>query len=325
MERIGVGFNPNLSAEEIADYSRLADLNGYDSFWVHEQPFIKDAVSLLARVIMSTKRIRVGSGCISVVTRHPLLAASTFVSLNDRAGGRVTMGVGLGGFPWLPKIGVKVFLVEETKPIRRIVEFLTISRALLNGNSVCLDGEFFKVKEIKLDSKPAIKPRLYLASFGSQLLSIAARLVDGVIISPSMMTPEITKQKVPLVKTDKTNIDIASYILTAVSKDAAEASQLMKSYYFFIYQVAEVIKPEIFEPYDLKENDLEEVKRAWLKKDLIAAGKAMPDEVLEALTLTGEPDQCLDRMKDYRRSGIKLPIIMPIGDVKTALETFRPS
>lgn len=324
LERIAIGFNPTISAGEAAEYARLAEQKGFDSFWVHENPFIKDAVSLLSSAIFATSKIRVGSGCVSVVTRHPLLTTTSFVALNEMSGGRVVMGVGLGGFPWLPKIGVKVFPVQETKPLRRIKEFLTITNGLLDGVAVTLDGEFFKVSDLKLDSKPSRKPSIYLAAFGPRLLSMAPSLVDGVIISPAVMTPEITAPKVKLVKEAAKNkkVDIASYILTTVSKDEAEARKLMKSYYFVLYQVSEVLRPEVFEPYGLKENDFEPIKEAWKRKDFAAAAKAMPDAVIEALTITGNQDHCLERLNDYRKAGVELPILMPIGDVKAAMETF---
>jgi hypothetical protein len=69
LERIGVGFNPNLSGEEVADYARFAGLNGYDSFWLHENPLFKDAVSLLSKAIVATERMRLGSGRISFVSK----------------------------------------------------------------------------------------------------------------------------------------------------------------------------------------------------------------------------------------------------------------
>jgi 5,10-methylenetetrahydromethanopterin reductase len=323
LERIALGFNPTISASEAANYARLAEERGFESFWVHENPFIRDAVSLISSAISTTSKIRVGSGCVSVITRHPLLATTTFVALNEMSGGRVTMGVGLGGFPWLPKIGVKVFPVQETKPLRRIKEFLTITNGLLSGESVTLDGEFFKVKDLKLEAKPSTRLATYLAAFGPQLLSMAPKVADGVIISPAVMTPEITAPKVKIVReANGRKIDVASYVLTTVSKDEAEARKLMKSYYFVLYQVSEVLRPEVFEPYGLKEKDLEPIKEAWKKKDLAAAARAMPDGVIEALTITGSPDHCLDRLKDYRKVGVELPILMPIGDIKAAMDTF---
>jgi 5,10-methylenetetrahydromethanopterin reductase len=322
LERTAIGFNPTITAGEAAHYARLAEENGFDSFWIHENPFIKDAISLLTNAISNTSRIRVGSGCVSVVTRHPLLTATTFAALNEMSGGRAIMGVGLGGFPWLPSIGVKVFPVQETKPLRRIREFLTIANGLLDGGPVSLDGEFFKVNNIKLESKPTSKPLIYLAAFGPRLLAMANRFVNGIIISPALMTPKVTAQKVKIVQQGKKRIDVASYILTNVSKDAAQARNLTKTYYFLLYQVAEVLKPEIFEPYGLQEKDLEPIKEAWRKRDLAAAAKAMPDAAVDALTITGNPDQCLEKLKEYRNAGVDLPIIMPIGDIETATKTF---
>ncbi len=325
MERIGVGFNPTISGKDAADYARLAEAKGFDSFWVHENPFIKDAISLLSSALAGTSSIKVGSGCVSVVTRHPLLAASTFATLNGFYPQRVLMGVGLGGFPWLPKIGVKVFPVQETKPLKRIREFLTISNSLLEGKSVSLNGEFFKVSDLKLEIPPAQKPPVYLATFGAQLLRMAPKYADGVIISPALMTPETTGEKVKFVREAEQGakrLDIASYVLTIVSKNTEEAKRLMKSNYFLIYQVADVLKPEIFAPYGLREPDFEPVKEAWRRKDIAAAAKAMPDAVVEALTLTGDADHCVTRLNDYRKSGVDLPIIMPIGDVKEAIEAF---
>jgi 5,10-methylenetetrahydromethanopterin reductase len=278
----------------------------------------------MSSAISATTRIKVGSGCVSVVTRHPLLATATFVALNEASSGRVVMGIGLGGFPWLPKIGVKVFPVKETKPLKRVKEFLTIANGLLSGESVSLDGEFFKVKDLKLDSKPSSKPQIYVAAFGPLLLQMAAKLVDGVIISPALMTPETTAHTAQAINRGQRSkkVDIASYVLTTVSKNEDEARKFMKSYYFLLYQVAEVLRPDVFEPYGLDEKDLKPIKDAWKKKDFAAAAKAMPDAVVEALTITGNPDHCLRRLKDYQKAGVELPILMPIGDVKTAIETF---
>ena len=325
MDRVAIGFNPTISGKEAAEYAQAAEAHSYESFWVHESPFIKDAISLLVSAMQATNKIKLGSGCVSVVTRHPLLTTTTFLSLNDMSGGRAIMGIGLGGFPWLPKLNVQVFPVEETRPLKRIKEFLVITKGLLNGDAVSLDGEFFKVTEIKLETKPTSKFPIYLAAFGPLSLRMASKFAEGVIISPALMTPEVTRQKVEFVRQGERGgkrVDVASYILSTVSSDVQQARNLMKSYYFLIYQVAEVLRPEIFEPYGLKEKDLEPLKAAWRKRDFAAAAKVMPDGVVDALTLTGSADHCVERLRDYRKNGVDLPIIMPIGDISAAIRTF---
>jgi alkanesulfonate monooxygenase SsuD/methylene tetrahydromethanopterin reductase-like flavin-dependent oxidoreductase (luciferase family) len=89
--------------------------------------------------------------------------------------------------------------------------------------------------------------------------------------------------------------------------------------------VAEVLSPVIFEPYGITQKELDPIREAWRKKDLAAAARAMPDAVVDALTLTGNADQCIERLRDFRNAGVKLPIIMPIGDINAAIHAFAPN
>jgi len=42
-----------------------------------------------------------------------------------------------------------------------------------------------------------------------------------------------------------------------------------------------------------------------------AAARVVPDTLLEAIAVTGTPEECRERIEAYRRSGITLPIISP--------------
>lgn len=112
----------------------MAEEKEYDTFWMHENPFIRPAVPYLANLATTTSTIKLDAGRVSTVMRNPLLTASTFATLNEFSNGRTILGVGLGGFPWLPKIGVNVFPVEETKPLHRLREFVTVTRDVAEGN-----------------------------------------------------------------------------------------------------------------------------------------------------------------------------------------------
>ena len=321
MERVGLGLNPNMPVREVINIAKEAEKNNFDSVWVHENPFIRDVVNFLSGIALSTSRIKFASGCVSAITRLPILAASTFASLGELSGGRAALGLGLGGFPWLPKIGFKVFPVQETKPLLRLKEFLQIVSPLLKGESVSLQGKFYTANELKLEWAPKNKVPIYLASFGQKILKTLSPFVDGVIISPALMTPEETAKRVAVVSQNG-NKDIASYILCSVSNDAKQANEAAKKYYFLIYQLAEVIKAEVLANYGVKDEHLQKMREAWKKRDIPEAAKAVPDGAIEALTISGTPDQCFARMKDYQKVGVKLPILMPIGDIPQAVQSL---
>lgn len=323
MQRIAIGLNPNMPVREVIKIAKAAEQENFDSLWVHENPFIRDVVNFLAGIALNTERIKFASGCISAITRLPILAASTFASLGELSGGRTMLGLGLGGFPWLPKIGFKVFPVQESRPLQRLREYLQIIAPLLRGESVNMQGKFYMANELKLEWTPRQKVPIYLASFGPKILKALSPLVDGVIISPALMTPEETQKRINFIQqSDGQSPDIASYILCSVSDDAKSARDAAKKYYFLIYQLAEVIRPEVLAKYDVKDEDLQKLREAWKRRDIPEASRSVPDGAIDALTLSGTPDNCFDRLKDYQQIGVKLPILMPIGDIPQAVHAL---
>ena len=308
-------------------FATLADRAGYESAWLHESLYQRDAISYLGAILSATKRLKAGSGCINTVTRHPALAATSFATLSEASDGRVVLGFGLGSFPTLPKIGFQVFPTKNSRPLKRITEYAEILKLLLSGENVNFSGEFFSVKDLRLEIKPMHKIPIYIASLSRKTLNRVASIADGVILSPALSTLRETETKVGWVHQGggtKSNFDIASYMLTSVNSKSSEAVKAVRNFYFFVYQVSEVIPPALLEPYDITEAKLRPVKDAWKKGNVAEAGSKIPEAVIEELTVTGTPEHCLERIEQYRNAGVQLPIIMPIGDVETAIEALAP-
>ncbi len=328
MGRLAIGFNPVYPTNIMVKYAIHAEQSGYESVWLHESLYQRDAVSYLGAILSATTRLKAASGCINTVTRHPAVAATSFATLSESSGGRVILGLGLGSFPTLPKIGFQVFPTAKSRTLRRITEYLQILRALTEGETVNFQGEFFTAKDLKLEVKPPQKIPIYIASLSQKTLRRAGSLADGVILSPSLSTLKETEKKVGWAREgakDASLFDIASYMLTSVNEKSSEALKTIREFYFFVYQVAEVIQAALLEPYGVTEADLQPVKEAWKKREVSEAGSKIPDEAIEALTVTGTPDHCLDRIEEYRKAGVNLPIIMPIGDVEAAIESLAPT
>ncbi|HVB12415.1 MAG TPA: LLM class flavin-dependent oxidoreductase, partial [Nitrososphaerales archaeon] len=96
--RIGAGFNADLPVPEITNYATMAEELGFDSFWMHEHSFGRDAVSYLSAAAQATKKIRIGVACLSPYIRHPVLLAMTAATLQESSNGRIMLGLGTG-FP----------------------------------------------------------------------------------------------------------------------------------------------------------------------------------------------------------------------------------
>ena len=326
--KLGLGFNPVLSLKDAVETAARAESLGYDSLWMHESLFQRDVVTYLSCMAAGTERIRLGSGVINTFTRHPVTAATTFATLSEASGNRVILGLGLGSFPTIPLIGHQIFPVEKTKPLRRIREYVEVVRLVWAGEKVEFDGEFFQVHNLTLGFKPSGGVPVFIASLSPKTQAYAATVADGVILSPALNTPWGTERMVGNVRGGEEKsgreVERASYMLTSVDPDPARAAQAVRDYYFFAYQIAEVVRPEVLSPYGIQEADLRPMKEAWKRGDAAEARRLIPAEAIEALTITGTADHAMERIEEYRKVGVTLPILMPIGDVGYAIRELAP-
>ncbi|HZW84873.1 MAG TPA: LLM class flavin-dependent oxidoreductase [Nitrososphaerales archaeon] len=324
--RLALGFNPILSAAEMSKLAAKADKAGYDSFWLHESLFQRDVVTYLASMVGSTQRLRLGSGIINTYTRHPVAAATTFATLSELSGGRVILGLGLGSFPTIPLIGHQIFPVQKSKPLKRIKEYVEIMKLVWSGAKVDYEGEFFQVHNLTLGFKAEQSVPLFIASLSPKIQSYAATVADGVILSPAFNTVEGTRWMVKHVEEGEAKkgakVERASYMMASIDPDPAKARGVVRDYYFFVYQLADVVKPEVLAPYGITEESLRPMKEAWKKGDVQGAKKLIPEEAIEALALVGDSNHVMDRVKEYLGAGVTLPILMPIGNVDYAIQSM---
>jgi 5,10-methylenetetrahydromethanopterin reductase len=326
--RLAVGFNPVLSASEAARLAVKSEAAGFESFWIHESLFQRDVVTYLSAISSCTSKLLVASGAINTFTRHPITVATTFASLSELSGGRAILGVGLGSFPTMPLIGQSIFPVSETRPLQRIREYVDLVRTVWSGTRVNFDGEFFKVKDLELGFKVTHRIPIFIASLSPMTQKYAGESADGVILSPSLATVERTEAMVKNVSAGEVSkgrkIERGSYMLASVDADEEKARDVVRGFYFFIYQLSQVVNPDDLTGHGVNEEQIARLRAAWKNGDMAEAKRLVPDAAIDALTITGSEERALDRIHEYVRAGVTLPIIMPIGNVDYALERLSP-
>ena len=225
-------------------------------------------------------------------------------------------------------IGHQIFPVENTRPLRRITEYVEVVRAVWKGEKVEFEGEFFSVHNLTLGFKLEKQIPIFIASLSPMTQVSAARMADGVILSPALNTVEGTERMVRNVALGESrsgrSVERASYMLTSVDPDPARAVQAVRDYYFFLYQLAEVVKLETLTPYGVSEERIGPMKEAWKRGNVAEARRLVPEEAIEALAVAGSEEHARDRLEEYQKAGITLPILMPIGNVGHALNVMAP-
>jgi alkanesulfonate monooxygenase SsuD/methylene tetrahydromethanopterin reductase-like flavin-dependent oxidoreductase (luciferase family) len=87
--------------DEMLALGAAAEESGFDSLWIGDHILwhtpIVDGLTLLSAYAGTTKRIKLGSAILLLGLRQPAIGVKTVTSLNALAGGRLLLGVGVGG------------------------------------------------------------------------------------------------------------------------------------------------------------------------------------------------------------------------------------
>ena len=321
--RIGVGFNADLPVAQITNYASQADDLGFDSFWMHEHSFGRDATSYLSSAANATKRIKIGVACLSPYVRHPVLLAMTAATLQETSNGRAILGLGTG-FPMrLDLLGIK-----HDRPIGAIKEAIEICRGVWSGNVLNYSGSVFSVKGVKsLMGKSSDIP-IYIAGWKKQMLTLTGKYADGYVAKGGESTESI-KQIVSSIKSaaEKANrslaqIDLGAYLLTLVDKSKDLAVDRAKKDPFVTYMLS-VQDDYLYSGTGIDPAKKKPIAENYFKGNLAEASSHITREMIDSFALVGTREEVASRVLEYKKAGLNLPILQPISmkqeDVRAVL------
>jgi coenzyme F420-dependent glucose-6-phosphate dehydrogenase len=108
---------------------------------------------------------------------HPAVVAQAFMTLEALHPGRITLAAGSGESVNESPTGLDWPSVEEQQA--RFEAGLEAITRLWAGETVTMDGGWFRLKDAKLWTMAPSRPRLIVSAFGPQAAQIAARWGDG--------------------------------------------------------------------------------------------------------------------------------------------------
>ena len=135
-----------------------------------------DGLVTLAALSGLEPRLELHLGVYLLALRHPMVAARQIATLAEAAPGRLTVGVGVGGDD---RHEVEVCDVDPATRGRRTDAALEIVRALLAGQTVDGDGEFFAFRDGTIRPVPDPAVPLVVGGRSDSALERAGRLSEG--------------------------------------------------------------------------------------------------------------------------------------------------
>ncbi len=324
--KIGFGLIGNLPAKATIELVQKAEKIGFDSFWMHETYYYRDALSYLAPLAISTNKIKLATGCINAYTRHSVLIAMTMSALDDLSQGRMILGLGTGFVTRLDQMGI-----PHAKPISHLEESIDLIRRLLRGENVTSQGRHYNLRDVKpLYPKIERSIPIYLAGWKPKMIELAGKVADGYLARATESTQSLSLLSENLAKAckshgrDPAKLEMAAYLLCSVKQRDEEAKDAMRQNPFTVYQFA------VMDDYVLSQTgfDIGVKKRIadlYWKGDLAGAGNEISDDLINAFTITGTPNALIDKIEEF--SKIAMPILQPIGtdlsDANAVLDTGR--
>lgn len=173
---IGIfGSNNDSTIDGVVAEAAQAERDGFASYW-QSQIFGLDALSTLSVVGREVPRIELGTSVIPVYPRHPMMLAQQALTANQAAGGRLTLGIGLGH-----KVVVEGMTgMSFDKPVRHMKEYLSILMPLIHNQKVSFAGEALTTHAELTVGKPQ-SCGVVVAALGAQMLKLAAAFTQGTL------------------------------------------------------------------------------------------------------------------------------------------------
>lgn len=175
--RIGInatGLVQRASVPAFVEHAKAAEADGFDSYWIAEHPTGGlDALTVLALVGQHVTAMELGTAIVPTYPRHPMALAAQALTTQSAIASRLTLGIGLSHQTMMTELGL-----EDARPIRHLIDHLSVLMPLLDDGRVDFEGETLKAQAavFKPQENP---PQVVVAALGPQTLRVAGARTAG--------------------------------------------------------------------------------------------------------------------------------------------------
>jgi probable F420-dependent oxidoreductase len=271
--------------------ARQLEASGLDSLWVGDHiafhiPVV-ESLSLLSFVAAATERIELATGVLLLPLRNPTLTAKITGTLDMLSGGRLLLGVGVGG-EYPPEFAAVGANIAERGP--RTDEAIEIIRRHWTEQKVEHHGRFYDFGPVKIEPKPVRPGGPPIIVGGRKAVSMrrAGRLGDGYI---SHMC------------------DVATYEsnLRAIAGHAREAGRAGRP-----FQTAALLFTVLDDSYEAAHDHASKLLGMIYNTDFREASKRY--------CLLGKPEDCLEQLRKFAKAGCRHFVISALSDPDVIIE-----
>src|SRR5947209_3360470 len=313
------------------DSIKEADRLGFESVWTAEA-YGSDALIPLAWWGASTERIKLGTAIVQISARTPAAAAMAAMTMDHLSGGRFVLGLGVSG----PQVVEGWYGQSFAKPLARMREYIGILRDIWARNGpVTNDGPHYPLplpdgtglgKPLKSSLHPLREDiPIYLAAEGPKNIAMAAELCDGwlaIFYSPQhedLYSGALEEGFArPGARRSAADFDIAATVPLIITDDPQSAIDAVRPMYALYFGGMGARSANFHANVPIRmgyEGAVRRIQDLYLEGKKEEAAAAVPQELIEQLTLIGPADKVRHDLEAWRDSAVTTLLIG--GDAAT--------
>jgi F420-dependent oxidoreductase-like protein len=313
-----------LTAREQLEIVQEAERLGYDSVWAAEA-YGSDTATVLAWLAAGTSSINLGSAIFQIPGRSAAMTAMTAATIDNLSNGRMRCGIGASG----PQVAEGWHGQRYGKMLQRTREYVAVMRMALARERVEFHGETLELplpdgpgKALKLTIAP-VQERIpiYLAAIGPKNTALAGEIADGWI--PTLFAPEhvaefrtYLQEGADRAGRSLDGFDIAPTVNVLVTDDLATGRDAMRPYLALYIGGMGSRRQNFYNRLAVRygfEEAARRVQDLYLEGKREEAGAALPDELIDLVTLCGPQEHVRERLAVYRDAGVGTLMVTPMA------------
>jgi len=309
--------------QEQRDICLEAERLGYERIWVAEG-YGSDAATILGWLAAQTTTIGIGSAMFQIPARTPAMTAMTGATLDVLSGGRMCLGLGSSG----PQVAEGWHGIAFAPTLQAMREYVDIVRLVLHRERLSYQGTVYRVplsgrtvRTLKLSINPVQDTiPIYLGTMGPLGCALAGEIADGwmpMFLSPAHFDEHFgphlqdgaERSGRPL-----SELDVNPSLQLCIDPDLARArDQLRPMLALYIGGMGtreQNFYHRLVTRYGFGES-ADEVQQLYLAGRREDAERALPAELIDAVSLCGPADVIADRLKLFTDVGISHLTVTP--------------
>jgi F420-dependent oxidoreductase-like protein len=313
-----------LSSQDQLEIVQEAEKLGYDSVWAAEA-YGSDTATVLAWLAGQTSTIRLGSGIFQMPGRSPAMTAMTAATIDQLSGGRMVLGIGSSG----PQVAEGWHGQRFGQQLQRTREYVAVVRKALARERLEFHGETLELplpdgpgKALKLTIAP-VQERIpiYLAAIGPKNTALAGEIAEGWI--PTLFSPEHVSELRPFLQEGADRVgrsldgfDIAPTVNVFITDDLQAARDAMRPFVALYVGGMGSRKQNFYNNLVCRygfEAEAKTIQNLYLEGKREEAMAAIPDALIDTVSLCGPKDVVRERLSVYRDAGVGTLGITPIA------------